>query len=328
MRALAAVLPALLLGACLPAAANNAEERGGKEAALALLEKVANSARQTTYAGTVLHLAGDRASSTRVTHLFIGGVEHERIEWLDGPRREVLRRGDELQCLYPDEKTIRMDKRVTARFFPSLLTGTPAAIAENYKLTLGKVERVAGQECQWILLDPRDMLRYAQRLCAEIATGLLLRARTLGTKGETLEQYTFTDVRLGPQVARSELRSTFQAQSKDWRRDNQSLADARAVPTGWGVERLPSGFTLVGEMLRKFPNRPHPVSQLMYSDGLATMSVFVEPMPTPARSAESLEGEADLSIFARPMGDSLVTVIGEVPPAAALQVGRSVQRRP
>lgn len=322
MRALAAVLPALALLAGLPAASAPVDE------ALAWLEKVSNSARQTTYAGTVLHVAGDRASASRITHLFIGGVEHERIEWLDGPRREIVRRNDELQCFYPDEKTIRMDKRVSARFFPSLLTGAPATIAESYRLRLGKVERVAGQECQWIHLEPRDMLRYAQRLCAELASGLLLRARTLGPKGEVLEQYTFTDLRLGPLVSRSELKSVFHAQSKDWRRDSQPLDDARPVNTGWAVDKLPSGFSLVGEMFKKFPNRPHPVSQLVYTDGLATMSVFVEPMPTPPRAAESLDGEGDLSIFARPMGDSLVTVIGEVPPAAAQQVGRSVSRRP
>jgi negative regulator of sigma E activity len=51
-------------------------------------------------------------------------------------------------------------------------------------------------------------------------------------------------------------------------------------------------------------------------------------MSSPPRSAEATNEDADLSVFVRPMGEHLVTVLGEVPPAAVQQVGRSVARRP
>jgi sigma-E factor negative regulatory protein RseB len=320
MRGLAAALPALALLAGLPAAADPGTDP------LAWLQRAAVSARQNTYSGTVVHVQGERTSTSKITHVFTAGSEHERIVTLDGPPREIMRRDDELQCFYPDARTIRIDRRVTARFFPSLVSGSPEAIAENYRVALGSVERVLGQDCQWIHLDPKDALRYAQRLCAEVGSGLLLRARTLGAKRQVLEQYAFTDLRKGREVSRVEVKSTFMPHSKDWHRDVQSLANPKDGTTGWAVASPPPGFRLVSELERNLPNRSLPVSQLVLSDGVATISVFVEPMGGQARTAEATSEDGALSVFVRPMGEHLVTVLGEVPPAAAQQVGRSVGR--
>lgn len=318
MRRLAVALPVLALLAGLPAAADTVADP------LSWLQRAAASARQTTYAGTVMHMQGEHTSMSRITHVFISGSEHERIESLDGPRREVVRRDDELQCYFPDAKTIRIDRRVTAKFFPSLVSGPMEAIAENYKLALGNVERVLGADCQWIHLEPRDALRYAQRLCAEVGTGLLLRAKTLGAKQQVLEQFAFTDLRVGRDVSRGEVKSIFQSQSKDWRRDVQPPYEPKAGLTGWAVASPPAGFRLVGEMQRSLPHRAQPVTQLVLSDGLATMSIFVEPISNHPNAAEATSEDGALSVFVRPAGEYLVTVLGEVPPAAAQQAGRSV----
>lgn len=323
MRVAWAALPVAALCAALPAAA----DPGGVDP-LSWLQRAAASARQATYSGTVMHVQGERTATSRITHVFIAGSEHERIESLDGPRREIVRRDDQLQCFFPDAKTIRYDRRVTARFFPSLVGGPVEAIAENYRLALGSVDRVIGQRCQWIHLDPKDALRYAQRLCAEIGSGLLLRAKTLGARQQVLEQYAFTDLRVGREVSRGEVKSTFLPQSKGWRRDGQPAPEPKTGATGWVVAAPPAGFRLVGEMQRMLPNREQPVTQLVLSDGLATMSVFVEPMSDPPRTAEATNEDGALSVFVRPMGEHLVTVLGEVPPAAAQQVGRSVGMQP
>lgn len=318
MRLAAAALPVAAMFAAWPAAGQPGSDP------LAWLQRAASSARQTNYAGTVMHLQGERAATSRVTHIFIGGSEHEKIESLDGPRREIVRHDDRLQCYFPDAKTIRVDRRVTARFFPSLVNGPVEAIAQNYKVALGKVERLIGQECQWIHLDPKDALRYAQRLCAEIRTGLVLRAKTLGEKSHVLEQYSFTDLRVGSDVSRGEVKSIFHSQSKDWRRDGQPNEEQKPGATGWSVGSPPPGFRLVGEIQRLLPTRAKPVTQLVLSDGIATISVFVEPAKEAARSTEATSADGALSVFVRPAGEHLVTVLGEVPPAAAQQVGRSV----
>ncbi len=325
MRGLAAALPAFALaGAVLPAAAT-----GPGNDPIAWLQRAADSARTTTFAGTVVHMTPERTSTSRITHVFMGGAEHEKIESLDGPRREIVRHNEEMQCFYPDAKTVRLDRRVTARFFPAVLAGPVPAIAENYTVKLGEVERVLGQDCRWIHLDPRDALRYAQRLCTELGSGLVMRARTLGKKGQVIEQFTFTDLRMGPNVSRGEVKSTFYGQSKDWRTDSQPRDEVKEVDTGWVVTAPPPGFRKVTEMARRMPGRDKPVSQLVYTDGVASFSVFVEPLPGGVRPAETTTAEdGDLSVFVGPVGESQVTVLGEVPPATTQQVGRSVARRP
>jgi sigma-E factor negative regulatory protein RseB len=239
-----------------------------------------------------------------------------------------VRRDDEMFCYYPDAKTVRLDRRVNARFFPSLFRAPAEVIGQSYDVKLGNVEHVLGYDCRWILLEPRDAKRFPERLCSEVGTGLVVRARTMSLQGQVLEQYTFTDLKLGPHVARGDVKSIFEARVKQWITDARPREEAKGVDTGWTVEKLPAGFEKMTELRRTLPGRPHPVSQLIYSDGLASLSVFVEPNGAPTRTREASSEDGTTTFFARPMGDQLVTVLGEVPLATAEQVAASVAHRP
>lgn len=295
--------------------------------ALAWLQRLASAARETSYMGTVLYAAGERTSTSRVVHAFRDGAEVERIVALDGPRQEIVRVNDRIQCFYPDAKTVRVDRRVSARFFPSVLLAAPEVVAESYRVRLGAVERVAGMECQWISLEPKDAYRFAHRLCAHVATGLPLRAATLGPppRNAVFEQYTFTDIRVGTEVPPRELRVSAEPVGKDWRREGEADEELRPASTGWSIPSAPPGFRLVHETQRRFPGKPHAVSQLVLSDGLAALSVFIEPIGN-AAARESLTQDGGLSVYTRALGDHRVTVLGEVPPASVQYVGRNLVR--
>jgi len=293
---------------------------------LAWLQRVADSARNTSYAGTFVHTNGDKTSTVRVTHRVIDGEELERIEPLDGPPIEIVRRNEEMFCYLPDAKTVRLDRRVTARFFPSIFRAPPEAIAKNYDVKLDKVERLIGLDCQWIHLDPKDALRFAQRLCADVATGLLLRARTLDEKLQVIEQFTFTDLKIGPAALRDDVRSVFKARTKQWLTDAKPLDEAKGAETGWTLRSLPAGYAQVSEMRRTLPGRAQPVSQIVLSDGLANLSIFVE--TANASGSETARTEGATSFYMLPAGDHVITVLGEVPMATARQVGRGIARRP
>lgn len=316
-------LPALVTGfACAAAYAAPPDD------ALGWLQRATEAARDASYAGTFVHTNGERMSTVRITHVNSNGQEHERIEALDGPPYEIVRRDDEMFCYYPDAKTVRLDRRVNARFFPSLFRASAEVIGQSYDVKLGNVEHVLGYDCRWIELQPRDGLRFPERLCSEVGTGLVVRARTMGLHGQVLEQYTFTDLKLGPQVARRDVKSLFEARVKQWITDSRPREEAKGVETGWTVDKLPAGFRKVTELRRTLPGRPHPVSQLIYSDGLASLSVFVEPNGAPTRTRDASSEDGTTTFFARPMGDQLVTVLGEVPLATAEQVAASVAHRP
>jgi sigma-E factor negative regulatory protein RseB len=123
------------------------------------------------------------------------------------------------------------------------------------------------------------------------------------------------------------MKSIFEARVKRWIGDSQPREETKTVDTGWLVSNAPAGFFKVVELRRTLPGREHPVSQLIYSDGLASMSVFVEPNK-PSRAAEASSEDGATTFFVRPMGETLVSVLGEVPLATAQQVARSVARRP
>ena len=315
------LVPVLAVGiACSAQAAN--------DDALGWLQRAVQASRNVSYAGTYVHTNGDRISTVRVTHVNANGEEDERIEALDGPPYEIVRRNDEMFCYFPDAKTVRLDRRVNARFFPSLFRASADVIASSYDVKLGKTERMLGYECRWLELEPRDNLRFRERLCSESTTGLVVRARTLNEAGQVIEQYTFTDLKMGPQVGRGELKAIFEARVKQWISDSQPREETRGVDTGWVVNNPPPGFRKAAELKRTLPGRGQPVSQLIFSDGLASVSVFVEANPSPGRTAEASTEDGTTTFFVRPMGDQLVTVLGEVPLVAAQQVGRSVGHRP
>lgn len=316
-------LPALALGlACSAQAAAPSTDP------LAWLQRAAQAARNTSYAGTFVHSNGERTSTVRVTHVNVGKDEHERIESLDGPPYEIVRRNDEMFCYFPDAKTIRLDRRINARFFPSVFRGPPEVIAASYDVKLGATERVLGYDCQWIRLEPKDSMRFSQRLCAEAGSGLVIRAKTLNERKQVIEQYTFTDLKLGPHVARNDVKSIFEARVKQWITDSQPREEARGVDTGWSIANPPQGFKKITELRRTLPGRAQPVSQLIFSDGLASLSVFVEPNTAPERAGEASNEDGTTTFYVRPMGEHVVTVLGEVPLATAQQFGRSVSRRP
>jgi sigma-E factor negative regulatory protein RseB len=315
-------LPALALGlAC------SAQAAPGNDP-LAWLQRAAQASRNASYAGTFVHSNGERTSTVRVTHLNVGKDEHERIEALDGPPYEIVRRNDEMFCYFPDAKTVRLDRRINARFFPSVFQAAPEVIAASYEVRLGATERVLGYDCQWIRLEPKDSMRFSQRLCSEVGSGLVIRAKTLNDQKQVIEQYTFTDLKLGPQVARADVKSIFEARVKQWITDSQPREEAKGVETGWSISNPPLGFKKVTELRRTLPGRAQPVSQLIFSDGLASLSVFVEPNTAPERTAEASNEDGTTTFFVRPMGEHVVTVLGEVPLTTAQQFGRSVARRP
>lgn len=313
--------PAVALVAALGAHAAPADP-------LAWLQRASQAARQASYEGVYVHINGERTATIRVSHVNAGGEEHERIEPLDDASLDIVRRNDETLCRFPDDKTVRLDPRIANRFFPNILGASAEAIAASYDVKLGAVERVLGYECQWIRLDPRDQQRYSQRLCSERSSGLVVRARTLNGQQQVIEQYTFTELKLGPQVVKSDLKTIFRARSRQWQSEGKMRDEAISSDTGWAVQRLPAGFQKIAELKRNMPGRPAPVSQMVYTDGLATLSIFVEPNATPPRAAEAASEDGTTAFFVRPVGDFVVSVLGEVPPATAQQIARSVTRRP
>lgn len=320
MKVAVSLVMSLIVGSSLAFA-----EAGAPVSGVAWLEKVANAARSLNYSGTFVYQYGDQVETSRIWHAVEGAREFEKLEVLDGPAREVIRTDDEVLCFYPEIKTVRVDKR-RSKPFPALLPEQLSSLTDYYTVRLGDKERVAGREAQLLVLDPKDGLRYGHKLWADSATGLLLKARMINERRETVEQFAFTQVSVGVEVDREALKPQHDAQGPGWKRDSSGIAEP-ATDSGWIVRSYPAGFRKIMETKRKLPGRPTPVSHIVYSDGLAAISIFIEPLSANVRPVSGVSHQGAINIYTRPVADHMVTVLGEAPSATVVQIGRSVSTK-
>lgn len=293
----------------------------------AWLRKVVEAARQTTYAGVFVYQHGRQVETSRIAHWVDATGEHEVLETLDGPPLEVVRNNDSVTRYLPDSRQVVMAKR-HGRQFPALLPENVAGITENYAITRGENDRVAGIDCQTLVLEPKDNLRYGHRFCVEPNSGLLVRARAYDENNRMVESFAFTQLALGSAVGRDLLKSKYAAKSQDWKVDRSALENADTTrDSGWVLKNQPPGFRKIVEMRRSFANRPAAVSHLVYSDGLAAISVFIEPLPKPVPPLGAVGYQGALNIYVSAQAEQMLTVVGETPARTVRQVAESLSPR-
>jgi sigma-E factor negative regulatory protein RseB len=314
----------ILLCGLLPATSLASESsRDG----LAMLEKMAAASHTTNYSGTFVFNHGGQSETSRIAHFVnpAGGVL-ERLETLDGPAREVIRTNDQVTCYLPGTKTVLIDPR-GSRQFPVRVEQIKD-IAQHYRIVTEATDRVAGIQCQWVALLPKDNLRYTRRFCADVKTGLPLRARTLNDKNEVLEAFSFSTVEIGGSFKRELVRSKYAAIStkQNWRVDRSALTAADSGDSGWVAQNQPAGFTKLMELRRSMPGKSGTMSHIVYSDGLAAISVFIEP-GSKADKKPALRHQGAVHIYTRPVAGYTVTVLGETPAETVMQLARSMEPR-
>ena len=286
------------------------------------LQAIQNAAQRTNYSGTIYYQQGALVRSSRIVHQFDGGVAYQRVQILDGERREYVRKDEAVQCLLPESKRVIIEKRPIGGHFPALSTAAPEDILRSYNLRKGPGDRVADLDCQVIVLEPKDAKRYGYRLWVERTTGLLLRAQMLNADDDVIEQMAFTDVRIGEPFDASRLKASWPTDG--WRVDK---IETKPVELGWAFE-VPAGFRQQSAVARRFSrSSAHDTLQAVYSDGLATFSVFIEPDHGSDSAAGSGNGgsRGPVSAYVHRLGDTMITVVGEVPPETVRNVALSVK---
>jgi sigma-E factor negative regulatory protein RseB len=242
---------------------------------------------------------------------------------LDGMPREIVRTKDTVRCYLPGMRLVKVDRR-TERGFPALLPERITALARHYDISLGETRRIANYDCQAVVLTPRDNLRYGYRLYADVNSGMLLRAVTVDASGEPVEQFTFTQLTIGG-VTREMVRTRHA--SRDWR-----VEDAHAAPAqlaGWGLTSELPGFQKIVELKRRL-GESRSAGQVVYSDGLAAVSVFIESLEGRSEAVRTgLSSMGAIHIYRREVANHMVTVVGEAPAASVQSIANAVEyRRP
>lgn len=301
-------------------------------AARAWAQRVHGAATQRNYSGTQVFSSGASVSSARVAHYWEGTQQFESLEMLDGQARRVLRHNDTVYTLWPRKQVAVVEQRPAVPPFPALPQGG-GDLFESYELMAMGSDRQAGHDVDVFVLKPRDGLRFAQRLWADSASGLLLRADVLGSRGELLESASFSDVAIDvrpqPEAVLSALRAL-----EGYRVKRVSAQRTQLEAEGWTLRQPVSGFRAVGCVKR--PLRPSAgdsgadpadVLHAVFSDGLTHVSLFVEPFDAErhTRAMQMMTG-ATHTLMAR-RGDWWVTAVGDVPMETLKRFVGALERR-
>lgn len=296
------------------------------------LMRINDAAKQLNYTGTFVYVQGYRIESMRVTHRSSGETMRQRIYALNGAPREVIRDAKQVWCYVPDKKLgVHEYRQVSKQGFPNLLPRGLDHLTQYYQVEVGQTGRVAEREARQILVLPKDEYRYGYDLWADTESGLLLRAALMDGRGHPIEQYLFTDVEIGADIRAEDLESATNKSDLIWYGDAQSGSlsgdDAGEMPTkNWMIDDVPEGFMLTRKIKRLSPMRAKMLEHYVYSDGLASVSVFVEKIQD--QSEARLSGLNEMGAahaFGREINGHQITVVGEVPSQTVDLIGKSVR---
>lgn len=280
--------------------------------AVTILKKMGGAARAMNYSGVYAYRHGDTMESFRLTHVFDASGEQERRESLEGPLREFIRSNDQIVCYTPDTQPLQLDRKTANKFFPGVMADQVTDVLTNYNLRRAEMDRVAGYDCQSIILEPKDKLRNAHKMCIEPSSGMLLKTAMYSSeRKEPLEQFSFLQLDIGGNIDKRLLKSTLASRALP----STPLASSSAVgvfDSHLDLRNVPSGFRLLKQSRSDFPTKPNPVTVYVFTDGVAIVSVFVEPTGNGPLAIPISQGP--LNVYSRQQNGWMVTALGEVPP--------------
>ena len=334
-------LALVLMAACIPALVLANPQLDP----LVWLARMQTAAAKLNYSGVfVYQQAGGAVQTSRVTHVVEGTTARARVETLDGAPQVVVRHDDEIKTFHPDSKTVVVDKRRNKQSsFPALVGAEPQILAQHYKISKWDTQRIAGVDCQVILLEPKDGMRYSHKLWADMQSGLLVKAQSFNEKGEIAEHTAFTQIEIGASPAALERYFKGKLGGPDWKIHSAQLVDANFAAAGWSVGTNLPGYRKVAEVRRVLDEASAgaqlqgSVGQVVFSDGLSTVSVFIEPASRPRSTvrefwrenfADSVSTHGAVNVYKRRIADHMVTVVGEAPPLCIKQMARAIEFKP
>ncbi|MGD8378750.1 MAG: MucB/RseB C-terminal domain-containing protein [Gammaproteobacteria bacterium] len=291
------------------------------------LDLMGDAVQSRNYEGTFVYRHDEKLETMRIVHRADDDGESERLVSLNGSAREVIRHGDTLRCILPDDRSILVQHSQRTAPFPARLPADTGNLAGHYEfLDLG-TDRIANRECKVIGVKPKDGYRYGYRLWLDRATGLPLRSDLIGEKGHTVEQVMFTSFSTPASIPDSELKPD--ADARDFvvhvrKADKQSAKEGE--PRHWQVNHLPPGFEINMNQIQHLAGGNSVVRHMVFSDGLASVSLFAEPVDGGKDVLRGLARMGAVNAYGRVVDGFQITVVGEVPAATVKMIGESVQR--
>jgi sigma-E factor negative regulatory protein RseB len=305
-----------------PAAARGAERSIGD-----WLMRMHQASRVRSYIGTfvVSSNAGSLASA-RIWHACDGDSQVERVEALTGAPRSTFRRNQEVVTFLPERHVVRTERQEPLATFPNLLQAADSSIAEFYGARQVGSDRVAGFDADVVQLEPKDNLRFGYRIWSEKRSGLVVKLQTLDTDGRVLEQTAFSELSLDAPVSMEKI-NRMMAAPPGWRVERLEATRTTPASEGWQLKSPVAGFKSVNCYRRPAAPAPDGMVQWIFSDGLAAVSLFIEPYDRARHGQEGLFATGATQTLTQRMQEWWLTAVGEVPPQTLRAFALNLERR-
>jgi len=286
-------------------------------------------ASQLSYKGTFIQIQQDEIETLEVTHK--GGEEgsRERLMALTGSLRELVRDNESVKCIHARESGGEVDLRQSAaRFHSHLGSKLHKLEGDHYSLVDLGSDRIAGRDTRVIGVRPNDGYRYGFRFWLDEANGMALRSDMVDPEGAVLQKVMFTQIDFNVDIDEAALTPLLDAEAEEFttRHARYSRPDTRTgdAPKDWSLDDLPKGFRVSG-MQEDNTAGGGTLYHFVLSDGLAQVSVFLEPLTEDVASFEGESRIGTMNAFGRQQGDHQLTVVGEVPETTVNRIAKAFQ---
>jgi len=292
------------------------------------LDRMSHASREQSYLGVFTYEHGSDMVSLSIAHTVKDGIERERLFHLSGKPREVIRDGHEITCIHPGNQLIRLDNSIPAGPFAKTFSANLGKLDKYYQLVMAGEDRVAGREVVKLNIISKDAYRFGYQLFLDKEFALLLKSQMVNAVGDVLERFQFATIEIGNSVPEDALKAT--TDGRVMAHHNELAGPGSHVATGvenghehgWYLSWLPNGFMVAAGDILRGPLHDKAMSSLMYTDGLAVFSVFVE--KADAKAVDGRIQRGGTIVYAKKQflreQDYMVTVVGEVPELTAEKV--------
>lgn len=310
------------LGPAQAGPAGRGEEKGERSIS-EWLTRMHEASRQRSYIGTfVVSSSNGSMSSARIWHACDGQRQVDRVETLTGPARQTFRRDDEVLTFVPESRTVKSERRESFGIFPEPLNPGETAIPEFYAARRLGNDRVAGYDADVVAVAPKDALRFGYRIWSEKKSGLVVKLQTLDEQGNVLEQAAFSELQLDAPVRMHKL-AQMMSVPDGWRVEKPDALKTTAANEGWTLKAQVPGF----RPMSCYKRPAEGVLQWIFSDGLASVSLFVEAYDARRHQQEGVFTSGATNTLTHRVQDWWVTAVGEVPAQTLKAFALSLERR-
>ncbi len=282
----------------------------------AWLARMRDASVGRAYQGTfVVSSASGALSRARIAHACDGQQQWVRVETLTGAPRTTYRHDDEVVTFWPVAGVVRSEKRGALAAFPVFMQAPGGTVTDFYRAQADGSARVAGLDADVIEFVPRDGFRYGYRAWSEKSTGLLLKLQTLDTAGRVLEQSAFSELKLDAPVSIDALKASM-GRTGGYRVEPAAATPTSAEAEGWVLKTGVPGFQPLHCYRRAGASAP--TMHWVFSDGLASVSLFIEVYDPRQHVAEAVMLAGATRTLTRRLGNPRIgrwwlTVVGEAP---------------